>query len=73
MARVNYFKFIASFLITLVLTLPLYTANVHAALSVTVKNSDGVNDFVKEDDFLEFKAIASIQGDADITPDQIRI
>ena len=35
----------ASFLITLVLILPFYTANVYAILDVTVTNSDNVEDF----------------------------
>src|SRR3989338_10821245 len=60
--EIKYDKFIASFLIVLVITLPFYTANVYATnkLDVTVTNEDGVEDFVKgsENDYLTYTAKA---------------
>ncbi len=52
MAEIKYLKFIASFLISLVLTLPFYTSTAYASLDVTVKDSFGAEDFVREEDFL---------------------
>ena len=76
-SEIKYSKFIASFLITLVIMLPFYTANVYAAdklTSVTVKNKDNIENFVNGNvnvnDHITYSALANIDGDAEITPNQ---
>lgn len=67
----NYLNFIASFLIVLVLTIPLYTASVYASIGkVTVKGGDGIENFAKSADSLSINVQASIAGDT-ITNDQV--
>lgn len=71
--RIKHAKFIASFLIVIVLSLPFYTASVHATIifEVTAENEDGIDGFVKDDDTITFKANAFIDLTDDVTPDQV--
>ncbi len=65
-------QIIALFLIELTLILPIYSAMVFADLSsIQAKGIDGVNNFIREQDFIAFKATASISGDSQITPNQV--
>ena len=72
--EIKYDKFIASFLIVLVITLPFYTANVYAVdpkLDVTVKNADDIEDFVKASDDMKVEVISYISASDDVEPDQV--
>ncbi|MBI2542347.1 hypothetical protein HYV80_06575 [Candidatus Woesearchaeota archaeon] len=67
----NYLSFIASFLIVLVLTIPLYTSSAYASIGkITVKGNDGIENFAKSTDSLNINVQAFIANDA-ITNDQV--
>ena len=69
--RENYLEFVASFLIVLIVTIPLYVADVYANIeSVSVKGSDGIEAYARPSDFLNFKVKASING-TKIAPEQV--
>ncbi len=72
MNKINYLRFIASFMITLIITIPIYSASVFAGLSNTkAKGSDGIDGYVRVDDYITFETTASISGDVNITPNQV--
>ena len=64
-------KKIAALMILLVIMLPVYSASVFASLSVEARGQDNVKNYVKEEDFIVFKATASINGDDTISSNQI--
>jgi len=64
-------KKIAILMILLVVMLPLYSASVFAALEVEARGEFNVKNFIKETDYIIFKATASIPGDDAITPNQL--
>lgn len=67
----KYLQFVASFLVVLVLTIPFYVADAHAAIeSVSVKGGDNVEGYARQTDFLNFKVNVFI-GDEKITPGQV--
>jgi len=66
-------KKIAMFMVLIVVMLPIYSALVIADLSIEARGSDNVINFVKEEDFINFKAIVSINGDNQITPNQVTL
>ena len=73
MNKINYLRFIASFMITLIITIPIYSASVFADLNNTkAKGSDGIDGYARVDDYITFETTASISGDT-ITPDQVWI
>ena len=66
-------EWITIFLIQLILSLPFYTTNVYATInSVSVKGSNGIEGFSKQNDFLTLNVQASIAGDT-ITNDQVAL
>jgi len=66
-----YLQFIASFLIVLMINFPFYTANVFASInSVSAKGSDGIEGFIRDEDFVDFTVTASISGET-LTEDQV--
>ncbi len=70
--KLKYLQLIATFMIALVVTIPVYSANVFAGISnVVAKGSGGVNNYIGEDDYVIFEATASISGDAKIDADQV--
>ena len=70
--KIKYLQLIATFMISLVITIPVYSASVFADLDeINAKGSDGVDNYVKENDYVEFEATASISGDTEITPEQV--
>ena len=70
--KIKYLQFIASFMIVLVVTIPIYSASVFAGLSyVGAKGSDGFDDYVNEVDYVEFEVVASLEGDEEIDLDQV--
>lgn len=72
MSKENYLQFIASFLILLVLTIPFYTTSAYASINgLSVKGSDGIEGFAKQNDFLNFNAQVSISSDTAISNDQV--
>jgi len=66
-------KKIAMFMVLIVVMLPIYSALVIADLSIEARGSDNILNFVKEEDFITFKAVASISGDNQITPNQVTL
>ena len=73
MIKEKYLQFIASFMIVLVLNFPFYITNVYATInSVSVKGSDGIEGFIRAEDYLDFVVEASITDDT-ITNDQVRL
>lgn len=66
-------ELITVLLIQLVLTIPFYTANVYATINtISVKGSNGIAGFARQNDFLTFNVQAVIAGDA-ITNEQITL
>ena len=71
MNKINYLRFIASFMITLIITIPIYSASVFAGLNNTkAKGSDGIDGYIRVDDYVTFETTASISGDI-ITQNQV--
>ncbi len=72
-SRTKYLKFTASFLSLLVLTLPFYTANVYASTIFTIKTEDDFGNqkrFVKETDYIVYKATVFIDEDGNDLSDE---
>ena len=68
----NYKKIAALAMIQLMLILTLNTPLVFAAInSVEARGQDNINNYIKEQDFITFKAKVSVTGDSAITPDQV--
>ena len=66
-------KLTAMFVMSLVLALPVYSSLAMAGLSnLEIKGIDGVNGYVRRQDFLDIKAIVSLEGDSVITSNQVR-
>ena len=66
-------KSIALFMAALMVALPIYSATVFAGI-VRVDASggtDGIDGFIREEDWISFKVDLTITGDDDITPDQL--
>src|SRR3989338_219070 len=73
MAKEAYLQFIASFIIALVLTIPLYTTSVYAGINkVGAKGSDGIDGFIRATDFVNFEVEAGISGSS-ITNEQVKL
>ena len=71
MKKNSYLQFIASLLVSLVLTIPFYTTSVYASISkVSVKGIDGIDGYAKSRDSLAFSIEASISNDT-ITNEQV--
>jgi len=65
---------IALFIIYLVIMIPIYSASVFASLSnVYAKGSNGINGYVKSEDYIDFKVTAVIDGDSDINDSQVKL
>ena len=64
-------KKLAVLMILLVIMLPIYSASVLASLNIEARGQNSVKNYVKEEDVITFKAIASIPGDNVITPSQV--
>ncbi|MBI2208223.1 hypothetical protein HYU50_01905 [Candidatus Woesearchaeota archaeon] len=68
----KYRQKIAVMLSILVVMLPIYSSIVFANLSkIEARGKDNVNNYMREEDFITFKATASISGDSAITPNQV--
>ena len=71
-SKIKYLQLISTFMITLVITIPIYSASVFAGLGhIGAKGSDNVDGYIKENDHITFEATASISGDAKISRDQV--
>ncbi len=67
-------QIIALFCIELILLLPIYSAVVFAdIIRIQAKGTDGINNYIRQKDFISFIATVEISGDNDITPNQVRI
>ena len=68
----NYKQKIAVLMILLVIMLPIYSSIVFADLAnIEARGQDNIKNFIKEEDFIIFKATVSITGDDTITPNQV--
>ncbi len=71
MNKENYLEFAASFMIALMLTIPLYVADANAAVNrIGVKGADNIEGYARANDFLNINANVDISGDV-ITPEQV--
>ena len=69
--ELKYLQLTAIFMIALVVTIPVYSASVFAGIDrISVKGSDGVKGFVKEQDHVNFVAIVSADNDT-VTKEQV--
>ena len=60
----GYLQSIAIFMSCLIISLPIYSASVFAGLdNIAAKGSDGIDDYVRADDYVNFEVTASIEGD----------
>jgi len=65
-------KSIALFMIHLIMILTLYLPIVFADLSnIEARGQDNIKNFIRQKDFIKFKATVSITGDSAITPNQV--
>lgn len=72
--RNKYLPSIASFLIALIVSLPIYSSVVFASLSnPSIKGMDNIADYVKEPDTITISVNAEIAGDSEITPSQLHL
>ena len=70
--KIKYLQFIATFMAVLVITIPIYSANVFAGLdSVSAEGSDGVDNYIKGEDYVNFKAIISASENETINQSQV--
>ena len=70
--EMKYLQLIATFMITLVITIPVYSASVFAGIDkVSAKGSDGINGYVKEQDYVTFEAAISTTGNDSVTKEQV--
>lgn len=68
----RYLCFTASFMIALIVSLPIYSASVFADISsIGAVGSDNIEDYVKEDDYIEFRVSASLDDDDAIDESQV--
>ena len=68
----KYKQKIAVILSILVIMLPIYSSIVFADLSmIEARGQNNVKDYIRENDFITFKATASITGNSTITPNQV--
>src|SRR3989344_591871 len=68
----NYRQKVAVLMILLVVMLPIYSSMVFADLSkIEARGKDNINNYIRENDFITFKATASIAGDTAITASQV--
>jgi len=71
-SEMKYLQLIATFMITLVVTIPVYSASVFAGIDrISAKGSDGINGYVKEQDSVTFEAIISTTGNDTVTKEQV--
>lgn len=68
----RYLHLVALFLIALVLSMPFYSAEVYAAISnIKAVGQDGIDNYVRETDYVVFSAGVYVNGDPVVTPDQV--
>jgi len=68
----KYKKKIAILMVLLVIMIPVYSSIVLADLSkIDASGKDNVNSYIRENDFINFKATASVSGDSAITAEQV--
>ena len=68
----KYLQFIATFMSMLVITIPMYSASVYAGIDrISAKGSDGIDGFVKGQDYVNFEAFVSVAGNGTVTKDQV--
>ncbi len=72
--RNKYIPSIASFLIALIVSLPIYSSVVFASLSnPSIKGMDNIAGYVREPDTITISVNAEIAGDSEITPSQLHL
>jgi len=73
MRNKEYLYSIATFLIALIISLPIYSSVVFAGLSEeSIKGNDDIEGYVREDDTYWVEVTASVSGDPTIDPSQVR-
>lgn len=67
-------KLIAILICSLIIALPLYSSSVYAGLTeLRVEGIDGVDGYIRSEDFIKITVTASIDEDSDITNEQVRL